>query len=58
MRPINQSDRSAINKPASQQEHFDWNAPDEKTKVRIELVGGAALRDLLQQATTAQQVAT
>jgi hypothetical protein len=29
------------------EEHLDWNAAEEKTKVRIEFVGGAALQSLL-----------
>ena len=38
-------------------EHLDWNAAEERTKVRIEFVGGTALRDLLHQPAS-QQTAT
>ena len=38
-------------------EHLDWNAAEQKTKLRIEFVGGGALRNLLQPPAT-QQVAT
>jgi hypothetical protein len=39
------------------EEHLDWNGAEEKTKVRIEFVGGAALRNLLHQPAS-QQAAT
>ena len=39
------------------EEHLDWNAAEEKTRARIELVGGDVLRTLLHQAAP-QQVAT
>lgn len=39
------------------EEHLDWNAAEEKTGVKIEFVGGGALRDLIQPPAT-QRVAT
>ena len=39
------------------EEHLDWNAAEEKTKVRIEFVGGAALQSLFN-SPAHQQAAT